>query len=76
MNIDELYQEHIGIDLRILNSKCEFMEIDKLHSEKGEFLGYVCLIKFPENDIMSTACQPTLDLAIKIAALKSAGVEV
>jgi len=76
MDYDKLYQEHIGIDIRILNSKCEFLEIDKLYSEKGEFLGYTCLIQFKDHDIISTACQPTLDLAIKVAALKSKGVEI
>lgn len=74
--INKLYEKHIGTDLRILNSKCEFLEIDKLRSEKGELLGYVCLLKYPESDTMSTSCQPSLELAIKAAALKAAGIDL
>ena len=74
MNIQELYDKHINIDIRILNSLCDILEIDKLRSEKGELLGYVCLIQFKGDDTMSTACQPSLDLAIKVAALKSKGI--
>lgn len=74
VDISKLYDEHIGIDLAILALSCEFIEIDKLRSEKGEFLGYDCLLKFKDSDIMSTACQETLDLAIKMAALKARGL--
>jgi len=76
MSIEELLIKHLGLNIDGVVRTFHYLEIDQLTSEKGEHLGTSCLLQMEEHGTMSTSCQRTITLAISVAALKAAGVDI
>jgi len=75
--LDQLVEDKIGTWDPVKFAKdCYIFETDVSTDEHGVVRGVTCFIQKDETSYYFSACQPTINKAIKVAALKSVGVSL